>query len=747
MFKRMMSGLVVLAMLMSSACSDVGNHARTNAVHDGMRALGLAQMPDGTYEFRLCEIAESYTPEVLEKKCINPLVANNSLPLVFTEIPERPGTLVARIWNWGITLFVATAVGLSIYSLGSYIAKVKVINELSREANFKGLENALHVSQKYDHFDPKHLPKRLLKEDSEAATTFTLVHKLQLKSGKEIDLRELLESKKLQKSLKKEEAREISELLLEFEEALRSGPTYTKTLVQGLDEMSDKGIPLVDGVLDKIVQVSKEGSSKESRLVLKDTIDKSLSKNRTISKEYREALQKLDTQVAGILGREAKSVSSRQRNIARLEAAAGLDEVLKVVEGVGDQAIVVAQKGDEKLLALTENNLHNMVEELGALVEDGSKGADEIKEKLTSMREQIDAAVAVWGKQTEELADVTVDAEVVRVMENFIKTTRKKTLKGWSKSNKKAKKELQKSLSTPAYETGAEDYQQIAHDAVYAKFNIDIKVKNTGEKIVEKVKTIVSTSRDKLGGNVDEIVNADDGLFISELEAGVRGANNFKDLDSRISDTLDESSLFKSYRADRQATDELVTLHDKITDAIESIIKTAQDEAESNKVDFFKGIFTRLRSFNLKDNKIFHYWDKDASTKLPYYKLAKGKDANNKLAVRIANREEIVARIANNDEVGKVRVEKGVEKLLGHLAGATTFVAIPVTALRQKLPEHARVSAANRWGDLTGSYELTAEGRVDDMHTIIKGIAEATGAKVSDEVFYFMLRSGLKNKQ
>ncbi len=741
MFKRMMSGLVVLAMLMSSACSEVGNHARTNAVHDGMRALGLAQMPDGTYEFRLCEMAESYTPEVLREKCINPLVANNSLPLVFTEIPERPGTLVARIWNWGITLFVATAVGLSIYSLGSYIAKMKVINELSREANFKGLENALHVSQKYDHFDPKHLPKRLLKEDREAATTFTLVHKLQLKSGKEIDLRELLESKKLQKSLKKEEAREISELLLEFEEALRSGRAYTKTLVQGLDEMSDKGIPLVDGVLGKIVQVSKEGSSKEGRLVLEDTIDKSLLYNRTISKEYREALQKLDTQVAGILGREAKSVSSRQRNIARLEAAAGLDEVLKVVEGVGDQAIVVAQKGDEKLLALTENNLHNMVEELGALVEDGSKGADEIKEKLTSMREQIDAAVAVWDKQTEELADVTVDAEVVRVMENFIKTTRKKTLKGWSKSTKEAKKELQKSLSTPAYETGAEFYQKIAHDAVYAKFTIDIKVKNTGEKIVEKVKKIVSTSRDKLGDN------ADDGLLISELEAGVRKANNFQDLNIILETLIKESSLFKSSRADGQAADELAALSDKITDKIKSIIETAKDEAESNKVDFLKGISTRLHSFNLKDNKIFHYWDKDASTKLPYYKLAKGKDANNKLAVRIANREEIVARIANKDDTGKVRVEKGVEKLLGHLAGATTFVAIPVTALRQKLPEHARVSAANRWGDLTGSYELTAEGRVDDMHTIIKGIAEATGAKVSDEVFYFMLRSGLKNKQ
>ena len=112
MLKKTMSCLVILAMLMSSACSEMGNYAHTSAVHDGMRALGLAQMPNGTYEFRLCEVAEAYTPEMLAEKCINPLVAADGLPLVFNEIPERPGTLVAHIGNWDSYDRVCSLVGL-----------------------------------------------------------------------------------------------------------------------------------------------------------------------------------------------------------------------------------------------------------------------------------------------------------------------------------------------------------------------------------------------------------------------------------------------------------------------------------------------------------------------------------------------------------------------------------------------------------------------------------------------------------
>ena len=498
-------------------------------------------------------------------------------------------------------------------------------------------------------------------------------------------------------------------------------------------------------------------------------------------------------------------------------------------------------------------------------MKDGTKGADEINEKLASMREQIEAAVAVWEKQAEELADTVIDAEVVKGMENFIKTTRKKKLKGWSKGAKEAKNELQDNLKTPVYKTGAEAYEDRATKAVHLSdsVHISIEVKQAGKEIVESVEaTLTKTLRDvdsepSLNKKIFDGID----LLNHELNDVVLSVNSFGDLKKSTLKTVNDSSLFTSSSIDDHITDgtELAALRDKITENINAIIAEAQRKAESDKVGFFKGITTRLRNFNFK--KIFHYWDKNASSKLPSYKnqddklavrvtgrsysvgvkaageeiiesvdsiftktladlkrnlsldeevLVDGnsllknelkdvarsvnnlgdlkeltlkkveqsnlfkssspddhaarklvdmrtemideigriiKEAHGDAAVKVTHRGEVVERLANNEEVGEVIVEKGVEKLLSHLAGAATFVAVPVTTLHHKLSGHARVSAANRWGSLTGSYELSVEGRVDDMHTIIEGIAEVTGAQVSDEVFYFMLRSGLRNKQ
>ena len=875
MLKRMMSSLIVLAVLITSACGEVDNHARTSAVYDGMRALGLAQMPDGTYEFRLCEMAERYTPEVLTEKCINPLVAPDGLPLALAEIPARPGTLVARVWNWSTTLFIAAAAGLSVYGVGRYIVKNNAIKELSREAYFAGLEESLYAVQavrKYPHFNPpEHLQRRLLTRVDNRTSQgkvlpekiFKIKDEIRLENGKKIKLRELLENKKLQrkkgwlrnrKGLKEDEMRELSELLAELEEAVPSGSAYADTLAQGLDKMNTEGISLVDGVFGKIVH------EHEGKLALDDKIKESLRKNRPLGKEYHEALQKLDTQVASVLNREADSISSGKRNIARLKAAAGLDEVLKIVEGVGDKAIVVAQKGDAKLLALTENNLHDMVEEFDELVKDGTKGADEIKEKLASMREQIEAAVTEWEKQAEELADTAIDTDVVRGMENFIKTTRKETLKGWSKSAKEAQNKLRDKFKTPVYKTGAESYEGQSRNAVHLNdsVRINVEVKQAGEKIIERVeKTIIKTlDNPKLKNLKDKLLDEFD-LLNSELNDVVRSVNNLGDLQKLTVNKIEQSTLFKSPSTDDQAARELLAklLEDKaILAEIKEIVKEARDKLESNKEGFFKGIYTRLSNFNFK--KIFHYWDENASSKLPSYKkkddklavkvtgrsysvgvkaageeiiesidktfadlkseLSSGdellneiellnselkdvvrsvnslgdlqklavnkieqstlfkssstddqaasklvdmregivtdigriiEEARGKVDIRVTERREVVERLANNEEVGEVIVEKGVEKLISHLVAAGTFVAIPVTTLHHKLSGHARISAAERWASLTGSYELAVEGRVDDMHTIIEGIAEVTGAQVSDEVFYFMLRSSLRNRQ
>lgn len=755
MFKKLVSGLLVLVMLMSGACGEIGTHARTSAVHDGMRALGLAQMPDGTYEFRLCEMAETYTPETLEEKCINPLLAADGSPLVFSEIPEHPGTLRAHVGNWVITGLLVAAVMLAVYGIGRYVAKLKATNELSREAYAAGLRRSLTTSGKYPHFElPEHVENRLLKklemsdiedfdvvgkkatekEHIESHIVYKFADKLELNSGREINVNKLLTDKKLQKSLKEEEAREISELLIELEESFKSGNDYVATLMEGLEVMSAKKKRPVEGVLGKIVREDRNG-----KFVLeKETVDieEALKKNRLLDEEYHEALAKLDAQVSEVLGKEAQKLSSRKHNIARLEAAADFDKVLKAIEEVGDRAIVVAQQGDDKLMALTENNLRSMVAELSELIEDGSKGADEITQKLKDMEAQVNAAAKAWEGQAKEFADITVDTEIVRGLESFIKTTRKKTLKGWKKSAKEAKKALEENLETPTYERGAKNYQEKARAAINFDDEIRIvtEVKDTGQSIVEKVDAIVTTS------SIDElakVANSSD-LLMGQLREAVAKSNDFGALKKEMLSVIKHSNMFKpSPQASKQTSNGLAELRDEITADIEKVIEAAQDKAESSKMSFFKTIATRLKDFDIKNNKIFHYGDKGATDKLK----------DNRFAVKVTNRNEIVGRLADNEEAGEAKVEKGLEKLIAHIAGAATFVTIPVTSLREKLSGHARISAANRWDNLTGSYELRTEGRIEDMHTIIEGIAEATGAKISDEVFYFMLRSGLKSKQ
>ena len=762
MFKRMTGGLMVLALLLASACSEMGDYARTSAVHDGMRALGLALMPDGTYEFKLCEMEEAYTPEVLEKRCINPLIAEDGLPLVLNELPDHPGTLTARVRNWGLTLVAATAAGLVVYGLGRYIAKGKATSQLTREAYAEGLERSMNVSKTYPHFElPEGLKDRLLKEvvseedmkdfkhvgdefvereNVEPITHLKFADKIKFKSGKQVDLRELLENKKLQKKLTPEEKREVSELLVELEESLKSGEAYLQTLTKGLEEMNKEGIPLVDGVLGKIVKEDSNGSF----FLDPKRIKEPLEKNRPLDEEYHEALQKLDQQVTEVLGKEAESIRSRQRNIARLEAAAGLDEVLKKVEGAGDRAVATAQKGNEQLRALTESHLRNMIEEFGALVEDGAKTADEVKTKLADMQKEIEDTVKTWDEQAEELADIaTDDVEVVKNMQSFIKSTRKKMIKGWSKQAKEANKELQERFKTPAYETGAKDFYDNAHKAVHSSsVRINAEVKEAGEKAVERIGKVINSAERKLaesqlGDNIHEITNKDSDL-VNELLDIARAADSPTDL-KKITEAVRNSSLFKS--TDQQIADDLAALRDETTAKVEDIIESTQEELINSKESFFKGIASRMKNFKLSDNKIFHYWDKDIG-ELPRYK-----NTDKRIAVRVIKRQEVVSRLADHEDVGAAQVKKGFEKLLGHVTTAATFVAIPVTSLRKKLSGHARLNAAKRWGALTGSYELTAEGRIDDMRTIIEGIAEIMGAKVSDEVFYFMLRSGMRSKQ
>ena len=90
-----------------------------------------------------------------------------------------------------------------------------------------------------------------------------------------------------------------------------------------------------------------------------------------------------------------------------------------------------------------------------------------------------------------------------------------------------------------------------------------------------------------------------------------------------------------------------------------------------------------------------------------------------------------------------IDIKKGKDKLISHLTGLLTVTGLMSTdAGSRKLPGHKRVAVAKRWHDLTtGDYSSSAT-EVDDLRQLIDGIAEVCGARVSPEVFYFLLRSG-----
>ena len=825
-----------LALLMLGACHEVGNHARTSAVHDGMRALGLVQRDDGSYEFKLCEMAESYTAEVLQEQCINPLLATDGSPLVLTEIPDRPGTFAAHSWNWAITALAAVAVGVGFYGVGRYIAKLLAAKKLGHKSYALGLERALIASKKYDHFELPERARKILKEeeainldgsvkvgaDGQPIKDFFITDKLTLSSGREVNLKELLvNDKKLRKKLKDDEKEEISILLLELEQSFKSGLAYKEVIETGIEQIEKNGIASLSEAAREFVSNKK---------VLKSELE-ALKKNRPVKREYHTALRELDEEIAKLLSREAESIASRQRNIARLKAAAGLNDVLKAVEGADEGARIAAQMGNEKLLALSEDSLRNMVEEFSTLVNDSQKSAADVKTKLAVMQEEIKQAVDTWQEIADEATEIA-DDDVTKGISSFIKTTRRKQIKGWNKNAKDAEKELQQSFKIPRYESEAKKYEAKISEYINKTDSLatNIEFHKASEDILAETKDFLSDAGEKFYDDLTKLA-ANSEQLVGELEKSIGKAESFEDLHKFTQETVQDMNPFAALSdanqakklsdelqgkiekivtdstdrasneinkvgedilaetkdflsdAEKKFRDDLIKLADdsdqlkgkldeslrkagnfddlraftqetvqdmnpfapvsganrakEMIDELQGKIKKIADQAEerdkNNKVRFFQKYADKLRNFKFNDSKIFRYWQNDSQPRR---------------AVRIRNEGEVLERFADNEDGGEVVVEKGLEKLFGHVAGVGTFAAfaVPATSLREKLNGHARISVSKHWRNLTGDYDLATAARIDDMRTIIEGLAEATGAKVSEEVFYFLLRSGLRNK-
>ena len=105
--------------------------------------------------------------------------------------------------------------------------------------------------------------------------------------------------------------------------------------------------------------------------------------------------------------------------------------------------------------------------------------------------------------------------------------------------------------------------------------------------------------------------------------------------------------------------------------------------------------------------------------------------------ITVTDEDKVVAKLARGDEVKDVEVQKGAEKLSAQVVGISAFLSLPLTAWSRYLPGHALLSAEKNWTEVTGGH-ATAK-RVDDMLTILDGIAQATDSKVSQEALIFGL--------
>ena len=123
------TGNTMLAALLSVAvaCGSVNTQeaAQSKAVRDRSRVLGLALMDDGTYQFRLCRLRKTYTAEMLANECINPLLNEDGTERVFNNVPEKPGTALAKFRNWATAALAGTIAGFVIYKIGRFYVKTK----------------------------------------------------------------------------------------------------------------------------------------------------------------------------------------------------------------------------------------------------------------------------------------------------------------------------------------------------------------------------------------------------------------------------------------------------------------------------------------------------------------------------------------------------------------------------------------------------------------------------------------------
>ena len=358
---------IMLAALLSvaTACGSVTQEfAQSKAVRDRSRVLGLALMDDGTYQFRLCRLHKTYTAEILANDCINPLINEDGTERVFNNVPEKPGTFLAKIRNWVTAALAGTIVGVVIYKIGRFFVKTKGGDRIVGKMRLAKHEAKVGGAKASNDFE---LVERLAREIDEGSPVvggkdFSNAIAFVENYSQKVEGNVKIAREKIQSALDKSLLVDLDEMqrsLQEASEALQSeasGFRISKDLTQQVEALAKQANEL-DNVVTKKLEDTLRKMEEEAHTIYKRVHGKEGVRLHFVAEEKKALFavaEEEDSAVAQIL-REWK------HNEAELSLLDGSDELKKVFLNLKDSKDELV----EKLLRIDDVAMKNDPDHLG----------------------------------------------------------------------------------------------------------------------------------------------------------------------------------------------------------------------------------------------------------------------------------------------------------------------------------------------------------------------------------------------
>lgn len=600
----------MLAALLSVtlACGSVNTQevAQSKAVRDRSRVLGLALMDDGTYQFRLCRLHKTYTAEILSNECINPLINEDGTARVFSDVPARPGTVLAKFRNWFAASLAGAIASFIIYKVGRFFVKIKGRDRIVGKARLANHEARVSGAKARSDFELVESIRDKTEGNStvvggkDFANAITFIENYSTKIENNIAAsREAIEAAR--SAPFQADLDNIQKILQEAREALQQADSsfnINKDLAQKIDTLV-KHADELNNVSDKELPDKLQAMESEARTIYE----------RVHGKEgLRLQLSRDDKQALFDVAEEDSAVAAALRNWkhdqAELSLLDGSDELKKVFLNLKDSKDELV----EKLLRIDD-----------VVVKNNSSSGENSILQLKQAIDTYSKAVEANKKELAELSDADDEASTA------LKDSIKKDLAKRDEAEAALKTRI-KSYNSVMRETEIKQYQE--------KIDAAINFDPVAEKVAE-AETLAKAGR---GGG--------EGLLADGLG--------------------------------------------KVGNSIKGRVK------------FMRG---------------FPWIDEDT---LKYGKLNR---------ITITDEETIVAKLSHGVEVKDVEIQQGVEKLAAQVVGISAFLSLPLTEWSRYLPAHALLSAEKNWTEVTGGYATSK--RIDNMLTILDGIAQATNSKVS----------------